>query len=94
MISTSNSLESKEARFNLRASSEDKAIIEKAAKIRGVKVSQFILKDAVKRAEKILEEEGLMMLNDDDRQVFVNAFLESHKQTPYLNNAINDYKNS
>jgi len=92
MLSESTQSNSKEARISLRASAEDKMIIERAAKLRGMKVSQFILKNAVKRAEKILEEEKTMLLKGDDKKAFVNAFLEIHKPTPYLTDAINTYK--
>jgi uncharacterized protein (DUF1778 family) len=93
MVSATNTLDSKEMRINLRTSSQEKAIIERAATIRGVKVSQFILKDAVKRAKAILEEEGVMLLDDDDRKTFVNGFLETHQTNPYLANAIKAYTN-
>jgi len=85
-------LKSKEARINLRTSSEDKDTIERAARLRGVKVSQFILKDAVERAEKIIKEEETMLLSGDDKKAFVNAFFEIHEPTPYLKNAIDNYK--
>ena len=87
-------LESKEARINLRTSTQDKETIERAARLRGVKVSQFILKGAVERAEKIIEEEKTMLLSGEDKKAFVNAFFEIHEPTPYLKNAIDDYKKS
>jgi len=94
MQSESAPLKSKEARINIRTNSEDKDTIERAARLRGVKVSQFILKDAIERAERILEEEKTMSLSVDDQKAFVNAFLEMHQPTPYLKNAIDNYKKS
>jgi len=92
MASTVAIADIKEARINLRARPQDKAIIERAAALRGIKVSHFILQDAVKHAKRILEEEGVMILADDDRQAFVNAFLEPHKPTAYMKQAIKTYK--
>ena len=82
----------KESRIALRARPQDKAIIERAARLRGVKVSQFILEDAVKHAEEVLAEQGIMVLRDDDRAAFVGAFLEPHEPTDYMKRALNLYK--
>ncbi|PCI47356.1 MAG: hypothetical protein COB49_07290 [Alphaproteobacteria bacterium] len=78
----------KEAHINLRARAQDKALIERAAALRGMKVSSFILTDAIKHAKRVLEDAGVMILDDDDRQAFVNAFLEPHEATPYMKRAI------
>jgi len=34
----------------------------------------------------------MMVLNRIDRKAFVNAFLEEHKPSAYLSNAIKDYE--
>jgi len=84
--------DTKDARFNLRARPQEKLIIEKAAKLRGTKVSSFIIQHAVEQAKEVLEQEGVMILDDDDRQAFVNAFLEPHQPSPYMRRAINAHK--
>ena len=78
--------------INLRARAQDKALIEHAAKLRGMKVSSFIMRDAIKHAKQILEEEGVMILDEGDRQAFVRAFLEPHDATPYMKRAIKSHK--
>ncbi len=83
---------SKDARINLRATIYEKTLIEQAAKLQGIKVSQFILKDVLENAKSIVEKENMMVLNRIDRKAFVNAFLEEHKPSAYLSNAIKDYE--
>ncbi|PHR62214.1 MAG: hypothetical protein COA43_00810 [Robiginitomaculum sp.] len=82
----------KEARISLRTRPQDKAIIERAAELLGLKVSQFIMRDALKHAKEVLEEEGVMVLTSEDRKTFVDAFLSDHKATPYMKRAIKEYK--
>lgn len=82
MIPHAATADTKEARIALRARPQDKAIIERAAELRGMKLSHFIMQDALKHARQVLEEEGVMMLDDEDRQTFVNAFLDPHAPTP------------
>lgn len=84
--------DTKKAHINLRTRTQDKALIEQAAKLRGLKVSSFILPAAIKHAKQVLEDAGVMMLDNDDRQAFVNAFLEPHDATPYMKRAIKAHK--
>lgn len=92
MTSTPLTTDTKESRINLRASAQDKALIEKAAALRGMKVSQFFLTEALKKAKSVLEEEGIMVLAGEDRQAFVSAFLEPHNAPPYMQRAIKAHK--
>lgn len=81
-----------DTRINLRARVQDKATIERAAALRDMNLSNFIMQNAVKEAKAVLEEEGIMVLDDVDRQAFVNAFLEPYEPTPYMKRAIAAYK--
>lgn len=83
-----------DTRISLRARPKEKELIERAAKLRGTSSSSFIMSGAVERAKAVLEEEGVMVLDDEDRQAFVNAFLEPYEPTPYMQRAIAAHKKS
>ncbi len=84
--------DTKEARINLRARAQDKALIERAAALRGVNFSHFLLSEALKQAKLVLAEEGIMVLDDEDRQAFVSAFLAPHEAPPYMQRVLKAHK--
>lgn len=88
MTDVTDMVDIKEARINLRARPQDKDIIERAAQLRGQNLSHFILSEAVKQAKEVLEAAGVMVLDEGDRQAFVNAFLNPPEPTPYMQRAI------
>lgn len=88
---TNTTLAIKTATINLRARPEEKAILVRAAKVQGVSVSGFIMEDAITHAKKVLLEAEQLVLDDQDRQAFINAFLEPYEATPYMKNAIKSY---
>ncbi len=94
MAQTTAATDTKKAHINLRTRAQDKELIERAAKLRGLKVSSFILPAAIEQAKQVLENAGMMILDDDDRQAFVSAFLETHEATPYMKRAIKAHKQS
>ena len=84
--------ENKTSLINVRVGAKEKAIIQQASTLSGMNMSAFILNEALSYAKKILEEKGQMILDDEDRVAFINAFLEPHEPTPYMKDALKKYK--
>lgn len=61
------------SRINLRASSEAKAMIERAAALMGTTVSAFMIQNAYEAAQKLVAEWETITLSDRDRDAFLAA---------------------
>lgn len=64
------------ARINLRTSPEVKALIERAAALKGTTVSGFISQTMYETAQRVVAEQEVLTLSDRDRDAFLAA-LES-----------------
>lgn len=61
----------KNARMDVRVTSEHKEMIEKAARLSGVNVSDFIVSKSVAAAAKVLEQQNKMTLSKRDWERFL-----------------------
>jgi len=67
---------SKMERFDARLPAEQKELFIKAAAVAGYKnLSDFIIKTAQEKAQKIIEEEQIIRLMEEDKKIFVEALL-------------------
>ncbi|HXB01963.1 MAG TPA: DUF1778 domain-containing protein [Opitutaceae bacterium] len=83
----------KGSRLVTRATSEDKAIIAKAAALAGQSVGSFMLANARKAAEKTLEARERIVLNAAESRRFVKALLASPRPpTPAMHEAMRAYR--
>lgn len=69
---------SKDARVELRADRENKALIERAAALTGQPLSVFVMSAATSRAREVIREHDALVLSDRDR----NALLELLDKKP------------
>jgi uncharacterized protein (DUF1778 family) len=63
----------KPARLNLRASMDEKHILEEAARLKQTSVSNFVLQKACEAAREVLAEEGRIRLPKTDWDAFRKA---------------------
>jgi uncharacterized protein (DUF1778 family) len=83
----------KGSRLVTRATSEDKAIIAKAAALAGQSVGSFMLANARKAAEKTLEARERIVLDAAESRRFVKALLASPRPpTPGMRDAMRAYR--
>lgn len=82
----------KTAELKVRVTEPVKATIAMAAEVLGQSMSDFLMPEAYARAKKVLEEQGVMILDDADRAAFVQAFLEPKEPSERLKKAMADYK--
>ncbi len=74
-----------EANLQIRLRNADKERIKRGADLSGVKVSQFVLRAALKEADHIEANQTSFVLNGDQFE----AFLEALDSTPTPNKALN-----
>lgn len=86
---------SKEERIEIRISSHDKLIFQKAQKLSGDKsFSSFIVRVVKKEAEEIVAKNDKIIVSEGDRIKFFDAVFGDMKPNPNLIEAAKKYKSS
>lgn len=67
------------ARLDARVSQKEKDLIEAAASLRGISVTDFLRTTATDAAQRILRESEVLILAERSRRVFVEALLNAPK---------------
>jgi uncharacterized protein (DUF1778 family) len=65
----------KEERLEARVTPEQKKLIAQAAALRGTSVTEFVVASAQEAAAEAIKDYGLLSLNGEAREAFVNAVL-------------------
>lgn len=78
-------------RIEMRVSSKDKALIEKAAAISGQALTAFAIANLVGRAKEILARNEVTELTDRDRDAFLKV-LDEAKPAPALVRAVKRHR--
>ena len=63
----------KDGRINLRTSSDDKSLLEKAASLRHLSLSSYIITTSLKQAQIDLAEQETMIISNRERDMIMNA---------------------
>lgn len=71
----------KDDMIQIRASAETKAVLNRAAALRGQKLSEFMLESARRQAEETILEQRVFFLDDEAHARFL-ALLDSPPETP------------
>ena len=83
----------KDERIEIRISSYDKRIFQKAQKLSGDKsFSSFITRIVKEQAEKIVAKNDRILASERDREIFFNAVFENSKPNQNLEKAAKKYK--
>lgn len=82
----------KPKRLELRAPADVKSTIERAAKIRGNSVTDFVLNHARDAAVRVIEEYESLRLREEDRAVFFNALMNPPDPSAHAKAAVERYK--
>jgi len=78
-------------RFEARLVPEQKYRIERAASIKGLSVSDFIVQNADEAAIRTIKEHETWVLTREDSEVFINAILNPPEPGPVLKAAAKRY---
>ncbi len=79
------------SRLNIRISDEDKALIELAAKLENLNISQFVLQSAKKIARETMLEHEKISLNKQESQRFLDLLKNPPKPNAALLSAMEKY---
>ena len=82
----------KSSRIDLRVTEEQKALLEKAASIRGVSLSAYTLLHLLPLAQKEIENQEKLTLSNRDRDIFLAAIANPPKLKGKLKTAIASYR--
>jgi uncharacterized protein (DUF1778 family) len=81
-------------RIDIRLRPQQKASIEKAAFIKGLTVTDFIVQHALENAQKTIREYETWTLEQPDAELFAEALLNPPSLGPRLTEAAQRYKES
>ena len=87
------SSKSKAFRFDARLNEEQKILIQRAAKLEGRTMTDFVLHSAERAAERTIEERAMLVLSARETEAFVDAILNPAQPGPVLRAAARHYKN-
>lgn len=83
---------SKDSRIDLRVSREHKALLERAASIKGVSLSAYTLLNLLPIAQQDINDQETLTLNNRDRNLFLSALENPPELKGKLKSAISDYR--
>jgi uncharacterized protein (DUF1778 family) len=78
-----------EDRLSIRANTSQKTTLRKAAAVRHMNVSQFVLLASMKEAERILREETQLVLTAEQFDWFMEKLKEPPQELPRLRTLLN-----
>lgn len=79
-------------RLEVRVTADQKNKIERAARLKGTSVTDFVVNEAQAAAIATIKEFEVLELRDDDRRVFVEALLNPPKPNAALKQAVARHK--
>lgn len=79
-------------RLDARVTREEKELIETAASLRGTSASDFVRMATREAALKTIREHEVLMLNEEEKRIFVEALLNPPKPSANLIAAARRYK--
>ena len=82
----------KRERVEARLSAEQKALIERAARLRGCSLSDYLVRSAQDAAERDIRDHEVIVLSARDSQLFVDALLDPRPANEALRAAARDYR--
>jgi uncharacterized protein (DUF1778 family) len=82
----------KDQRLEARIDAPQKALIERAAYLKGMNVTQFVTFSSHEAAIKTIQEHESLTLRDEAREVFINAILNPPAPTKTEKAAVTRYR--
>ena len=80
------------ARINIRLTQEIKAMIEEAASITGMSLTDFLVSSAKEKAEQAVEQHNSFLASQRDRELFFDALMDPAEPNDRLKAAAAKYK--
>lgn len=83
----------KDSRLNIRCDARTRELLDRAAAYAHVSVSEFVLKQAMAKAETVVQEHETITLQSDDFQAFLEAIETPAKPNAALQRAFQRHAN-
>lgn len=83
---------SKDSRIDLRLTKEQKALLEKAASLKGVSLSAYTLLHLLPQAQQDIDNQERLTLTNRDRDLFLSALENPYKLKGKLKKSIAEYR--
>lgn len=80
------------ARLEARVTNEQKTLLQRAAAILGLSLSDFLVSSAQETATRVIQEHEILRLSEADRTAFVSALLKAPLPTARLAKAAKAYR--
>jgi uncharacterized protein (DUF1778 family) len=91
-MSASSKTKTKINRIDLRVSSEQKELLERAASLQGLSLSAYLLSHGLKAAKAELETYQKLVLSDRDRELFLSLVTNPPKPNQSLKDAMKKFQ--
>lgn len=82
----------KDSRIDVRVRPEQKEILERAASIKGVSLSAYLLSNSLEKARTEIEQYEKLVLSDRDRDLFITLMSEPPEPNLALTEAMAQYQ--
>lgn len=91
-LESGNSRPTKIARLEARLTQEQKELLLEAAQMSGFSLTEFVVASALEAAKRMIQEQAVLKLSKQDREVFVNALLNPPEPGEKLRDSAKRYK--
>lgn len=89
---TTKAKKAKQSRVDLRVSPEQKELLERAASIRGLSLSSYLLSNSIEAAIKDIESHEKLVLSDNDRDLFLSLMENPPEPNQALKSAMRRFQ--
>jgi len=80
-----------EARIDLRIKPDIKEMFSKAAQLAGTNLSAFVISSTMEKAKQVMEDQEMLRLSNQDRDIFLKAIDNPPKPNTALKRAAKNY---
>lgn len=82
----------KQSRVDFRVSAEQKELLERAASLKGLSVSSYLLSNSIEAATKDIESHEKLVLSDNDRDLFLSLMENPPEPNQALKSAMRRFQ--
>ena len=91
-LESGNSRPTKIASLEAQLTQEQKELLLEAAQMSGFSLTEFVVASALEAAKRMIQEQAVLKLSKQDREVFVNALLNPPEPGEKLRDSAKRYK--
>lgn len=91
-MSTTEAKKKKQSRIDLRISPEQKELLERAASLKGLSVSSYLLSNSIETATRDIESHEKLVMSDNDRDLFLSLMENPPEPNQALKSAMKRFQ--